>query len=177
MGAHDSRWRTMFIDPWWVSHRDLDYRNEPFNDAEALARWRDLGYTQTRFTGDMYDMRRPEPGWINGFRHWFPWQHFSWSVYRMAPGCVLPEHQDTYARFREIHDIQDADKIYRAIVFLEDWQPGHYFDIQGCPLVRWQAGDTVIWHNDVPHTAANVGTTPRYTLQITGVPLADPLAQ
>jgi hypothetical protein len=26
-----------------------------------------------------------------------------------------------------------------------------------------------LWHGDTPHIAANMGQTPRYTLQITGV--------
>ena len=90
----------------------------------------------------------------------------------MTPGCVLPNHSDTYARFREIYKIQNPDSIYRAVVFLEDWQSGHYFEIDNTPLVTWRAGDTIIWHNDVKHLAANMGMTNRYTLQITGVPYA-----
>jgi hypothetical protein len=31
----------------------LPYTNEPFNDPASLAQWQELGYTQTRFTGDM----------------------------------------------------------------------------------------------------------------------------
>lgn len=168
------RWQKTWIEPWWVSHRALPYINEPFNDPESLALWRDLGYTQTRFTGDMYDMRNPEPAWIEPFRRYFPWKHFSWSVYRMGPGCVLPNHADTYARFRELHDIQDSDSIFRAVIFLEDWQSGHYFEINGQPHTGWLAGDTVIWQNDVEHLAANMGVTDRYTLQITGVPVENP---
>ena len=166
----NSRWQKAWIEPWWVSHRDLPYVNEPFNDPGSLAQWQALGYTQSKFTGDMYDMRNPEPAWIEGFRYHFPWQHFSWSVYRMGPGTVLPEHQDTYARFREIYGITDPNTIYRAIVFLEPWSSGHYFEVEGCPVTGWLAGDTYIWHNDVLHLAANVGRTQRYTLQITGVP-------
>jgi hypothetical protein len=61
------RWAKTWIEPWWVSHRSLPYVNEPFNDSESLALWRELGYTQTKFTGDMYDMRNSEPGWIDFF--------------------------------------------------------------------------------------------------------------
>lgn len=172
MATHaNKRWQQTWIEPWWTSgFKQLNYINEPFNDQESEAHWRSLGYTQTKFTGDMYDMRRPEPSWINGFRYYFKWQHFSWSVYRMSPGTVIPNHRDTYAKFKQIYDITDNDSIWRAIVMLEDWQSGHYLEIDGRPMVNWIAGDTFIWQNDVQHLAANMGTTDRYTLQITGVP-------
>jgi hypothetical protein len=165
----NNNWRRYYISPWWIDHRDLPYVNEPFNDSDSLEKWRAMGYTQTRFTGDMYDMRNPEPDWVAPFRQYFPWQHFSWSVYRMGPGTVLPNHVDTYARFREIHNIKNERTICRAVIFLEDWNSGHYFEINGQPMVKWQAGDSVAWRADVPHSAANMGDTDRYTLQITGV--------
>ena len=166
------KWHHCWIQqPWWnQNHRDLAYINEPFNDPESLARWQELGYTQTRFTGDMYDMCNPEPAWIAPFRQHFPWQHFSWSVYRMGPGTTLPNHADTYARFRKIHNIENPNKIFRAVVFLEPWQSGHYFEVNQKSVVGWRPGETVIWRYDTEHLAANMGTTDRYTLQITGVP-------
>jgi hypothetical protein len=41
---------------WQTAFEDLPFSNEPFNDPVSLAEWRELGYTQTKFTGDMYDM-------------------------------------------------------------------------------------------------------------------------
>ena len=169
-----NRWSRGHVDPWWHTYGDLEYVNEPFNDTASVELWRSLGYTQTRFTGDMYDMRREEPDWIDAFRSHFPWQHFSWSVFRMRPGSVLPNHSDTYARFVKIYDIQDLTAIHRAVVFIEDWQSGHYLEIDGNPITKWIAGDIYIWHNDVKHLAANNGMTNRYTLQITGVPVENP---
>jgi hypothetical protein len=58
--------------------------------------------------------------------------------------------------------------IRRAVVFLEDWSPGHYAEYIDEPFVNWKAGDTVEWSYDTPHMAANLGVQPRYTLQITG---------
>jgi len=173
--AKDKSWKHARVEPWWSTHRDLPYVNEPFNDELALKEWRDLGYTQTKFTGDMYDMRNTRPPWIEPFRDHFPWRHFSWSVYRMAPGRVLPEHRDTYSKFAELHQVTDIESIYRAVVFLEDWQSGHYFEIDRSPVIKWQAGDCVIWQGSTPHLAANVGKTDRYTLQITGIPDENPL--
>ena len=169
--GNPERWSHGHIEPWWRTHRDLEYINEPFNDTASLELWHSLGYTQTRFTGDMYDMRHPEPNWMAGFHRHFPWKYFSWSVYRMRPGSVLPKHSDTYARFVKIYNVENPTAIHRAIVFLEDWQSGHYFEIDGSPIIEWQSGDTITWQYDVPHIAANIGMTDRYTLQITGVPV------
>lgn len=162
-------WKQGHIDPWWTTHRALNYVNEPFNDPNSVNFWRSLGFTQERFTGDMFDMRNSTPEWIEPFREYFPWKEFSWSVYRMNPGVVLPNHKDLFVKFRQIHNIRNPQTICRAVVFLEDWASGHYFEIDSVPLVKWRAGDYVAWRYDAPHTAANIGFTDRYTLQITGI--------
>tara|TARA_R110001599_G_scaffold70898_1_gene198227 strand:+ start:271 stop:786 length:516 start_codon:yes stop_codon:yes gene_type:complete len=163
-----SNWSRGHTDPVWKDqYKDLMYINEPFNDPVSLQEWRDLGYTQTKFTGDMYDMRQKEPVWMDAIRKVLPWKHFSWSIYRMNPGNCLPEHGDTYARFRQLYN-HNGD-IHRAIFYMEDWQSGHISEIEKQPLINWHAGDYIIWKNDTLHLAANVGKTPRYTLQITGV--------
>ena len=132
------------VEPTWnLKHRELSYTNEPFNDPDTQAAWRSLGYTQTKFTGDMYDMRNPEPSWIDALRKVFPWKHFSWSVYCMGPGTILPEHVDTYTRFIKIYNVTNPSLIRRAIIFLEDWQSGHYLEIAGIPITKWSAGDGV----------------------------------
>lgn len=163
-----NNWYSGHTEPVWSgAYKDLQYINEPFNDAESLKEWRDLGYTQKRFTGDMYDMRQEEPEWMFKVREHFPWKNFSWSVYRMNPGSTLPMHRDTYARFREINNCQGD--IHRAVIYLEDWQSGHISEIEDTVITKWKAGDYLVWKNDTPHLAANVGKTARYTLQVTGV--------
>lgn len=173
--ANAKTWRKGSVVPWWTDHhRKLNYINEPFNDSQALAEWRALGYTQTKFTGDMCDMRQAEPDWITQFRENFRWEHFGWSAYRMEPGTVLPAHRDTYERFKKLFNIEDIETIYRAVIFLEDWKSGHYLEIDGTPIVTWSSGDYVVWQGSTPHLAANMGKTNRYTLQITGIPHENP---
>ena len=156
-------------DPWWgLEHRDLPYQHENFNNPVDIETWKKLGYTQTRFTGDMYDMRQPEPEWIDPFRKIITIPKFSWSVYHMRPGDVIPPHRDTYQAFRRIHQLPEHVTIRRYVVFLEPWQSGHYFEIAGKQLTDWEAGTTVMWENDTEHVAGNIGKTSRYTLQITG---------
>ena len=54
----------------------------------------------------------------------------------MTPGTVLPEHSDTYARFREIYDVPDDAVIRRYVIFLENWQSGHYIEIDDAPVTK-----------------------------------------
>ena len=167
---NNKKWYSGHIASWWgTKYRDLNYINEPFNDTLSVAKWKLLGFTQERFTGDMYDMRFTEPDWIEGFGVYFKdWQHLSWSLYKMQPGAVLPCHKDTYTRYLKIHNLKNSKNVWRAVVFLESWSSGHYFEIDGNGITGWSAGDYIAWNNDVEHLAANIGETDRYTLQLTG---------
>jgi len=160
------------IDPFWDDeYLHLDYKQEAFNNLIDTERWVSLGY-MCNFTGAMCDMRSPQPSWNHKFIDHFAsigWQDIGTSYYRMDTCTVLPVHQDTYKRYIELHDLQGQEHtIRRAIVFLEDWASGHYLELKGMPITRWRAGYTVVWAYDEPHMAANIGATPRYTLQITG---------
>lgn len=166
----NNKWYTGHIASWWgLKHRSLDYINEPFNDQDSVDKWRALGFTQEQFTGEMYDMRFQEPEWIDGFGAYFKWHCLSWSVYKMGPGIILPNHSDLYTKFLEINHLKDSSRVWRAVVFLENWNSGHYLEIDGNGITGWVAGDYVAWNDDVCHLAANMGETNRYTLQLTGV--------
>jgi hypothetical protein len=161
-----------FLDVFWDDeYRRLDYVNEPFNDTAAREKWTIAGYPD-RFTGDMCDMRSSQPLWNQQFVEIFAgmgWKNIGTSYYRMNTGTVLPTHGDLYLKYIEIYNLQGQEhRIRRAIVFLEDWDSGHYFEGMGVPLTNWVAGTVMEWSYNTPHMAANLGLTPRYTLQITG---------
>lgn len=160
------------IAPFWDhAYQTLDYTVESFNNQADIDKWLAQGYPG-KFTGAMCDMRKPQPVWTEQLIDYFSnlgWQDIGTSYYRMDSGTILPEHRDTYKKYVELFDLQGQEEfIYRAIVFLEDWSSGHYLEVAGEPFVKWSAGDTVVWQYDTPHMAANMGITPRYTLQITG---------
>lgn len=160
------------LDPWWDDeYKHLDYRQEDFNNPVDTAKWTAMGY-QCKFTGAMCDMRSPQPSWNYRFIDYFTglgWRDIGTSYYRMDTCTILPVHQDTYKRYIELFDLKGKEySIRRAIVFLEDWQSGHYLELKGKPIVGWRQGFTPVWAYDDPHMAANIGATPRYTLQITG---------
>jgi hypothetical protein len=156
---------------WDDEYQHLDYVNEQFNDTDLLTQWTELGYPN-RFTGDMCDMRHRQPEWNNQFVKFFAdrgWKDIGTSYYRMNTGTVLPTHGDLYLRYIDLFNLQGREpSIHRAIIFLQDWRPGHYAEYEGRPFVNWSAGDVVEWSYDTPHMAANIGLDPRYTLQITG---------
>ena len=130
-----------------------------------------MGYACS-FTGDMCDMRSAQPTWNQRFIDIYAdlgWKDIGTSYYRMRTGTVLPTHQDTYRKYIELFGLAGQEhRIRRAIVFLEDWKSGHYFEALGEARVNWQAGQVFEWPYDTPHMAANLGPEPRYTLQITG---------
>jgi len=158
--------------PFWNDdYKSLDYINEPFNDTPQTHAWQAQGYSN-HFTGDMCDMRSPQPEWNQRFIDIFAgqgWKDIGTSYYRMNTGTVLPTHNDLYKKYIELFDLAGKEHtIRRAIIFLEDWQPGHYAEYLDAAYVNWRAGAVVEWVYDTPHLAANLGPTPRYTLQITG---------
>jgi hypothetical protein len=156
---------------WDNEFKQLNYVNETFNDTASVEHWQSLGYA-TKFTGDMCDMRSPQPTWNRRFVDLYSemgWKDIGTSYYRMPTGTVLPTHGDLYLRYIELFNLQGQEqRIRRAVVFLEDWKSGHYFEGNGTPITQWRAGDTVEWQYNTPHMAANLGLDPRYTLQITG---------
>lgn len=163
---------TFKLDPFWDDeYKRLNYTHEPFNNLDDVNRWISLGFTN-KFTGNMCNMRNPQPSWNYKFLEYFTqlgWYNIGTCYYQMTSGIILPRHSDTYNRYVELYNLRETEhRIRRAIVFLEDWASGHYLEVNNQPIVNWTKGTGVIWEYDTPHLAANMGDTPRYTLQITG---------
>lgn len=156
---------------WDDEFKNLTYVDESFNDNANVERWLAQGYAN-KFTGAMCDMRQAQPSWNHLFVTTFEaqgWHNVSTSYYKMSTGTILPTHQDLYLRYIDVFKLHgQQQRIRRAVMFLEDWQPGHYAEYMDRPYTAWHAGDIVEWPYDTPHMAANMGPTPRYTLQITG---------
>jgi hypothetical protein len=170
MATHEiiKYWLEVF---WDDEYKRLEYVNELFNDPVSKTHWIQQGYPD-RFTGDMCDMRSTQPSWNQRFIDIFKdmgWKDIGTSYYRMNTGTVLPTHGDLYVKYIDLFHLHGQEhRIRRAIVFLEDWKSGHYFEGIGAPCANWTAGQVMEWTYDTPHMAANIGPEPRYTLQITG---------
>jgi len=163
---------TYHIDKFWDDeYKHLNYIDEPYNDADSVTRWQAMGY-ESRIAGHLCDMRQPQPSWNHRFIELYEsmgWKNIGTAYYRMDCGTVMPTHQDHYKKYVSVFNLEGKEHtIHRAIVFMEDWASGHYFEGPGSPITGWRAGFVAEWCYDVPHMAANIGPTPRYTLQITG---------
>jgi hypothetical protein len=116
----------------------------------------------------MYNSTNPMPKWVDQIPDALGMTKCGFVFYRMDQLDIMPphvDHFDTYCRVFEV----ERELVYRAIVFLEDWKPGHYFEYDSRGTVNWKQGDYVIYSTDTPHAASNIGTSPRYTLQVTGI--------
>lgn len=161
------------VEPWWDdSFKTLAYEYIPIKNTFDQTRWQKQGYTNVTLNGQTYNMQKLEqnmPEYAKPFLTVFDWDHVGLNFYRQLTLNLFPLHSDSYISYRKMWNIDNAYSIWRCIVFLEDWKSGHYFEIDGKPFVDWKQGDYCVWNFDVPHFAANIGTEPRYTMQITGV--------
>jgi len=150
----------------------LAYFYEPFNDVETVGRWTQQ-YNMSFSIGMQADWRVEQPAFVQTVLANLAKQDIvlhkpGTSFYRMNPGDILPRHQDQYTSYCQYHNVE-PEQVWRAIVFLQQWNPGFLFEIEQTPVVQYPAGTFVLWNYDAPHMAGNLGSVPRYTLQITGI--------
>lgn len=150
-------------------YKNLNYINKPFNDQNTVEKWKYLGHNYEKYTGLMRDQSEQLPDWCYEISQQLSLQNSGITLYCMTPGTIMPEHGDTFVKYREIMNLKSTDDVGRVVIFLENWKSGHYFEIDGNPIVNWKKGDYVLWKNDTLHMAANLGKENRYTMQVTGV--------
>lgn len=154
--------------PFWNDcYKNISYSRKSVNDKLDESRWQSLGFSHEFFTGEMAIIKKNDNPWAENFFNLFPGKNIGLTLYKMAPGVIMPGHTDKFLVYKKLFNINKNEKIFRAIVFLEDWQNGHIFEIENKLFSSWSAGDYVMWDEKTSHMAANLGTTPRYTAQIT----------
>lgn len=87
-------------------------------------------------------------------------------IHVQFPGQVWNLHIDKLEKWMP----EDPSQVARYFIQLTDWEMGHFWNYGNYQWGGWRAGDvtTFDWQN-VPHSTANAGLTPRATLQITGI--------
>lgn len=137
-------------------------RAKEFEEQNAL--YRRVGYTSENTT---YFRAFAVTNDIHDFcKTLFP--RYSVGIMKQPPGQTLPSHEDTFFKFAKEHNA-DPYECIRVNIFLEDWQSGHYFEINENPVLHWKQGDAIIIARDEPHLSGNMGLTNKYTMQVTGV--------
>lgn len=151
---------------WNKDFKNLNFIKQPVTEHE-IKNWKSQGYYHNSFTGSMYDNKNPMPDWVYTVSKNFNLFNMTFTIYKMITLEIMPAHTDLFTRYSELY-CNDKTKIRRVLVFLEDWQPGHYFEVNKTGVVNWKAGDYCMWESTCEHAASNIGIEPRYTLQITG---------
>ena len=161
-------WYKGFITPYWTD----SFKNFPYykKDApiEQIKEWNQQGYNHSSFTGMMFDDQRKMPHWTAEISNLLMLSNCGYTFYKMQTGDIMPTHVDHFSKYCKIFGVNKSE-VWRTVIVLTDWQPGHYFEIDGTPFVNYKAGEFISWTGDTPHSAANIGSTDRYTLQITGI--------
>lgn len=167
----NSRIETGHISRFWNDDfKTFDFIRQPILDSE-IEQWRSMGYDHVKsFSGSMYDNKNPMPAWVSVLDDKLGMYNQTYTFYRMDTLEIMPVHSDHYNTYCRLNNTS-TENVERAILMLEDWKPGHYFELNGIGFVNWKAGDWFKWRGDVPHAASNIGVEPRYTLQITGMPV------
>ena len=70
---------------------------------------------------------------------------------KLESGHVVPRHKDHFKNFAKYYNVT-CNKIKRRLVFIEDWKPGHFFQVNSRVFTNWLSGDFVEWkQKDMPH--------------------------
>ncbi len=151
--------------PDYNEYEKLSYEKHPAYEGD-ITQWKRQGYTHTSFTGTMHVVR-DDHIWLNKIAEKIGLSNCGFTFYKMSTGDIMPRHKDHFNTYQKIYKI-DKSKVWRAVVVLQDWEPGHYFDIEHRAIVNYKRGEFVLFDAFCEHSAANIGLTDRYTLQITG---------
>ena len=97
--------------------------------------------------------------------------HATSSLIKQYPGNIIPWHYDTHITFKnkiEKNKNLKNKKILRYMVFLTDWDWGHYFHYGNHVMQPWKAGETWDLTGGIYHGSANCGVTPKITMHWSG---------
>lgn len=148
----------------WIEHDNVTISGRSNEFEEQNIRYAKAGYTKEN--SKYFQCFNFEEEIHNFCKTLFP--RYSVSIFKQPSGQTLPSHEDTFYKFAKTHDV-DPYACCRVNIFLEDWQSGHYFEINENPILQWKRGDAIIIERNEPHLSGNMGMTTKYTMQVTGV--------
>lgn len=151
--------------------KKFEYCRYPLNLKEEQD-WKLSPYNTMTFGGAMYGGENKMPEWTKNAAKEIGLYKCGFSFYKMQTNNIIPEHVDHFSVYTKLFN-EKICNVFRALIFLEDWKSGHYFEIDKTPIVNYKKGDYIIWSHEVPHFAANIGIEDRFTLQITGLKIND----
>tara|TARA_B100000424_G_scaffold253660_1_gene231013 strand:- start:2365 stop:2871 length:507 start_codon:yes stop_codon:yes gene_type:complete len=148
-----------------TGYKKLRYTKQP-PYPDDLTEWKRQGYTHDSFTGEMHIVKDSLP-WLDKIASKIGLQNCGFTFYKMSTNDIMPRHKDHFNMYQSLFNV-DKSKVWRAVIVLQDWEPGHYFDIEDRAIVNYKKGEFVLFDAFCSHSAANLGLSDRFTLQITG---------
>lgn len=167
------RWDSDLGD-WW---QQLEYTQAPI-DTDLLTQYYTLNGARYATWVDQHPIWRcfDVPAAVTRHIHqqMQSWpDEVNWAVHRADPGTLVPIHGDHYQYLMKQHPGRDINDVWRFVFFIQDRHPGHIIEVNGELLPDWQAGDYVAWQGMTPHTIANLGFDPRFSLVATFITQGD----
>jgi hypothetical protein len=152
---------------WSEEYLHFPYEKKSVSESD-LEIWKSQGYDHKSFNGSMFGGNNTLPEWVYFVANDIGLTKTGFVFYKMITGDIMPMHIDHFSKYCEIFKVKKS-AVCRAVIFLENWKSGHYFEIDNKAYCNYKAGEYVLWTSEEPHFAANIGLDNRYTLQITGV--------
>ena len=87
----------------------------------------------------------------------------SWTS--IEPGQAIPIHQDAFYKLRQQHSV-GVEQCVRFLIFLQDWELGHFVEFKDFELTRWANGDVYKFDYQAIHCAANASNSRFITCQV-----------
>jgi hypothetical protein len=163
---------------WWydyendkIWHATDDATDAPIREQALLAlknNYHDVGNSQYyKFANSDFEH------WEEPLRELFPEfkkDKLGVSLFIQPPGHTMYSHVDTFSSFirRTGDEKANYKTLRRYMVFVRDWDWGHFFHMGNACLNQWKAGD--LW--DITpgkyHGSANCGMSPKLTIHWSG---------
>ena len=87
------------------------------------------------------------------------------SSIKQEPGFCIPPHRDTFYKLKQ--KVVEGLPV-RVNIFAQDWQSGHFLQVDNEVITNWKQGDGYVWDSTPLHCSANAGLVPKYTVQVSG---------
>ena len=154
--------------PSYIVNSDKKLKKAKLHDR--IQSFRDWGYIkeQTKYI-QIFSKEYPEL--FKSFINLSKLGNATSSLIKQYPGNIIPWHYDTHITFKNLiknNEKLKNKKVIRYMVFLTDWDWGHYFCVGNKVCHQWKAGDIRTWDPVIHHCGSNAGMSAKITLNITG---------
>ena len=148
-----------------ITQSDLD--NIDYNDYfQCYQQYDKIEKYYTKHNSSIWQMFEESPQWVWNLAEKLPqdFDHFVVSTIKIDPGQTIPHHVDKHFKLKQEYGNGIS---HRYLIFLQDWQRGHYYEVHDQPFTKWKIGDWVKFGIDDWHIAGNMGDEPFYSAQVT----------